>query len=240
MAEPVVLLARSVTGQHDLAALRRVAVALARRRGGLVRVGVLEDGEPALHDVLTELASTGAERVVVVPAHVPADRGLALWGGRAIAHWTEAASAAGGPMPRIDLATGPEFHDGVIDALAAAAHAPSCPPATTAAAFESPAWSAIPPARHHVLLCQGPRCTARGAGAAARELSQRLRERGLGEQDVLLTRTACLFPCNLGPVALVYPEGRWVAPLDARGARALVDHLLPPTPGDAVGAGPDC
>ena len=49
-----------------------------------------------------------------------------------------------------------------------------------------------------VLLCRGPRCTGFGANQVATALSERLAEHDLGDDDVLVTATGCLFPCNLG------------------------------------------
>ncbi|EBO9655762.1 (2Fe-2S) ferredoxin domain-containing protein [Salmonella enterica subsp. enterica] len=74
-----------------------------------------------------------------------------------------------------------------------------------------PEWSSIPPHRYHVYMCHGPRCARRGANRLCKLLAQQLREAGLLELEggVLLTRTHCQFPCNLGPVLTVYPEGTW-------------------------------
>jgi NADH:ubiquinone oxidoreductase subunit E len=73
--------------------------------------------------------------------------------------------------------------------------------------FRSPAWSQITRHRRQVLVCRGPRCTAYGANQVAAALSERLAKNGLGDDDVLVTATGCLFPCNLGPQPPVRSAG---------------------------------
>jgi (2Fe-2S) ferredoxin len=218
----LILLARSVTGQHDDAGVRRLAAGLSARRPEPVHAAFLEGAAPGLHEVLDRCASAGATRVTVLPAHVPTDRGLLAWAGRAIAHWC---AGAGPAAPLVEVAGGPE-EEGLLVALAAAADGAAAPPDAAAAAFASPEWDVLPDPRAHILLCQGPRCTARGAGTVRLALNRRLHEHGVGETEILVTRTACLFPCNLGPVALVHPDAAWHTALDPDGVRRLVDNLL--------------
>lgn len=70
----------------------------------------------------------------------------------------------------------------------------------------------------HVFLCTGPDCCTPEEGTAA---WARLK-RGVGELNarrdgppVYRTKVGCLRVCVNGPVAVVYPEGRWYAGLDA-------------------------
>lgn len=92
-----------------------------------------------------------------------------------------------------------------------------------------PDWSVIPPHSYHVLFCQGPRCTAAGAGELGSYLRKRLREKRLedGPDQVLAARTSCLYPCNLGPLMLVYPEGTWYCGLDEEAVDQIIeDHFI--------------
>ena len=92
-----------------------------------------------------------------------------------------------------------------------------------------PDWSRIPDHAHHVLLCTGPRCTQRGALQLWKTLRRRLLEHRRIEVPggVLLTRTHCQFPCNLGPVLTVYPERCWYGVRSKADAVRLVDvHLV--------------
>lgn len=79
------------------------------------------------------------------------------------------------------------------------------------AVASDPDWSRIPDHARQVFLCTGPRCVRRGALPLWKTLRRELLKHGRIETPggVLLTRTACQFPCNLGPVVTVYPDGCW-------------------------------
>jgi len=50
---------------------------------------------------------------------------------------------------------------------------------------------------------------------------------GLGDDDVLLTHTACQFPCNQAPVVSVQPDDVWYGGVDGAGADRIVgEHLV--------------
>ncbi|WP_028629234.1 (2Fe-2S) ferredoxin domain-containing protein [Metapseudomonas resinovorans] len=75
----------------------------------------------------------------------------------------------------------------------------------------SHAWSCIPPHARRLLLCNGPRCTRRGALPLWKKLRETLKATGKLECEggVHITRTQCQFPCDLGPTASLYPDGEW-------------------------------
>ncbi|MBZ9783763.1 (2Fe-2S) ferredoxin domain-containing protein [Pseudomonas sp. REP124] len=92
-----------------------------------------------------------------------------------------------------------------------------------------PDWSHIPDHSRHVFLCTGPRCTQRGSLQLWKKLRRRLLEHARIETPggVLLTRTHCQFPCNLGPVLTVYPEACWYRVRSEAEAHRIVDsHLV--------------
>ncbi|MCY1272248.1 hypothetical protein D9M70_208200 [compost metagenome] len=76
---------------------------------------------------------------------------------------------------------------------------------------ESHSWSCIPPHARRLLLCNGPRCTRRGALPLWKKLRETLKAAGKLECEggVHITRTQCQFPCDDGPTASLYPEGEW-------------------------------
>ncbi|MCY1282833.1 hypothetical protein D9M69_276960 [compost metagenome] len=76
---------------------------------------------------------------------------------------------------------------------------------------EHHAWSCIPPHARRLLLCNGPRCTRRGALPLWKKLRETLKAAGKLECEggVHITRTQCQFPCDDGPTASLYPEGEW-------------------------------
>ncbi|MFK3983808.1 (2Fe-2S) ferredoxin domain-containing protein [Micromonospora sp. NPDC050397] len=226
------LVARSVahTGGHD--AVHRLADEVARALGEPVRACFLDGAAPSLHDALDAARSAGALDVVLVPTHLPPDRYLDVWLRRAYADWVTS-RPADPPPPRVSvgapLATQPALVTAVLDAL----RQPTAPLSGNPGPFRSPAWSAITRHRRHVLVCRGPRCTAYGAGATADTLAESLRARGLTDDDILLTQTGCLFPCNLGPLVVVHPDDVWYTQVDPQLATRIVDqHLVHGQPVD--------
>lgn len=91
---------------------------------------------------------------------------------------------------------------------------------------ESHSWSCIPPHRYRVLLCNGPRCTRRGALPLWKLLREELKVAGRLETEdgVHITRTQCQFPCDQGPTLSVYPSGEWYRIRDAAEVRHLVQE----------------
>lgn len=72
----------------------------------------------------------------------------------------------------------------------------------------------IPKKGRHIFLCADqttPKCCAKETGLASWEyLKKRLKELGLEVSlGVLRTKANCLRICQLGPIAVVYPEGIW-------------------------------
>lgn len=55
---------------------------------------------------------------------------------------------------------------------------------------------------------------------------QRAKDRGIIEVDggVLVTRTHCQYPCNLGPIMTVYPDGVWYRIQTVQDIERIVDE----------------
>lgn len=92
----------------------------------------------------------------------------------------------------------------------------------------SHAWSTIPPHQYRVLLCNGPRCSRRGAVGLGKTLRAQLKAAGRLECEggVHITRTQCQFPCDQGPTLTVYPSGDWYRVRDDEEMIRLVDELF--------------
>lgn len=99
------------------------------------------------------------------------------------------------------------------------------------------------PARAHLLLCTGPRCSRRGSGRVFEDAWSALEARALAYYKrggtVRLTASGCLGQCSHGPTLVAYhgdAQGRlseaWYVGIDApallRIARALHDGEPPP------------
>ncbi|RLV56245.1 (2Fe-2S) ferredoxin domain-containing protein [Aeromicrobium phragmitis] len=161
----------------------------------------LQVGDPSLTDALDALAAEGATsiRLVRLPAHGPAP--ARSWLRRVAAHWVR------------------DHADVQVEVVASAVTGREAP-------LESAAWEDVPGFRDQVLVCRGPRCSAKGAAATARALADALDDRGLGDDDVLVTQTACLFPCNHAPVVAVHPDDAWYGPVQPADVVRLVDEHL--------------
>jgi (2Fe-2S) ferredoxin len=211
-----------LVGMSAAEAVRRSELLdLARASGATV--AFLQQGEPSVSAELARLADAGAETVVLVGVRLTGSGPGPSWLRRIAAYWWR---EQGGHRPELlvaaRLANGPD----AVEAAAVAAAA-ARPITGEEPGLASAAWADVTRHRHQVLVCRGPRCTAKGADAGWRTLVGQLAEHGLGDDDVLVTQTGCQFPCNHAPVVTVQPDDVWYGEVDAAAAEAIVtEHLL--------------
>ncbi|MBF0426652.1 MAG: (2Fe-2S) ferredoxin domain-containing protein [Magnetococcales bacterium] len=88
--------------------------------------------------------------------------------------------------------------------------------------------------KHHVFVCMNQRpeghprgsCGALGAGAVREVFANELEKRNLAEQ-IQVTGTFCMGPCDRGPTVVVYPEGVWYGGVKPQDVGEIFDkHLL--------------
>ena len=185
--------------------------------GWVVAEALLEQGGPSVPDALEACSLAGVEKVIVLPAFMPVETATRNWLGFVARRWQERTDTSAQVAITAPLAAQAQVADAVVELvreatqsaapLASAGHKPGTP---------EPDWSVIPPHNHHVLFCNGPRCAASGAAELGAFFRNSLKDAGLdvGPRHVLAARTGCLYPCNLGPVMVVYPEGIWYCGLD--------------------------
>ncbi|KRF13901.1 hypothetical protein ASG90_13885 [Nocardioides sp. Soil797] len=191
-------------------------------------VAFLQMGDPALHRELTRLTDAGAERITLVGASLGTLAPATSWLRRIASHWWRERPEHDRPV--VEVATAMMRNDLDLDLVLDVTR----PIAGTEAPLSSAAWEAVPGHRHQVFVCRGPRCTALGSDRTAEALSQELRRRGRGDDDVLVTQTGCQFPCNHGPVVSVQPDDVWYAAVDPDVVPLLVDqHLVHDRPLDS-------
>ncbi|MXG92199.1 (2Fe-2S) ferredoxin domain-containing protein [Nocardioides flavescens] len=185
-------------------------------------VAHLQLGGPSLHRTLDAYAATGVARVRLVGVSLGTFAPGHSWLRRIAGHWVRTRTVGEGPaVPVIEVADAlvgerPDLDDVTFREVSGAE------PGLT-----SPAWADVPAYRHQVLVCRGPRCTAQASDASAEALVLELMAQGLGDDDVLVTHTGCLFPCNHAPVVAVQPDDVWYAAVDPTTARRIVtDHLV--------------
>lgn len=187
------------------------------------RTAVLGGSGPSIAVVLDEAAASGASEVVVISGQTLPDRKIDAWFRRVIGHWLR---EHGTDTPEIRIAGPLTDTANYTDLLDAALTGPTTPARTTTAPLTSPAWDEVPGFARHVLVCRGPRCSARGGPETAEALDTELEARGLGDDDVLVTQTGCMFPCSQAPVVAVYPDDTWYAGLTADRVERFVDEHL--------------
>ncbi|CAM3728610.1 ferredoxin [Tsukamurella strandjordii] len=198
--------------------------ALALRSGA--EPAFLQVHDPALVDVLSRAADGGAPELLLIGTGWAEPGPKRSWLRRVAAHWLRERLALSAAAPTVRLA--PTLLAAPDPALLAAAiTAGGAPMAADAAPLESAAWEEVPRHRHQVLVCRGPRCSARGASGLSGALSDELRRHDLGDDDVLVTVTGCQFPCNHAPVITVQPDDAWYGGVSVDDVPRLVaEHLL--------------
>lgn len=211
----VVVLRPTVSGIDESAARTLVERVRERRDHHDVRLAFLDVASPSLHEVLDEAVADGVDDALLLPVSVPRDKYLTTWTKRGVANWVETRP---GHVLNVTLHEPDQsLSEAVAARLVDALDEPGEPIRVSAASYRSPAWSAIDPHDRHVLICKGPRCMAYGAGPVHRELTAHSKATA-----TKVTGTGCLSPCNLGPLAIVNPDGDWYGHLEPSDARSLV------------------
>jgi (2Fe-2S) ferredoxin len=231
--QAVVLLGKGgygTTPQEELD--RMVAAVSASGRYAPVEGAFVDQGAPTVKQALQRCVDAGAERILVAPVFVPMDRSLHLWLPQILRRWLRRRPALNGHAVEVILADSlgeqPALGQAVLASLdAAASHGgrETIQP-DLGLEYANPGWSSIPSHKYHALVCTGPRCNTRGALDLFQQLRDRLAERGLatGRGRVSSVRTGCLYPCNLGPVMVVYPEGAWYCGLTPHAIDRIVEE----------------
>ena len=232
----VILLSRGAAyaaGESELGELAaRVQAALAAPGLALLRVqpAFVDRCQPALPEALDACADAGAHTVVIVPVMVPDEPALRRWLHKLVMRWR----AERAHCPRLifaePLLQTPQLAQVLADTVRQSLGAPTVPAVVEGEAWERDpvGWSGVPQHQHHVLWCVGPRCAARGAVQLWPRLAQAVRESPALKKRVMLLQTSCQYPCNHGPLMIVYPDGVWYGPLaaDADIGRVLAQHVL--------------
>lgn len=218
-AEPVAGRATVLVGMSITEANRRDELIAAAASSGAT-TAFLQQGEPSLSAELTRLADAGADTAVLIGVRLGASGPGHSWLRRIAAYWWRERA---GHRPALLVATRlAESADAVAAAAASVRPITGEEPGLT-----SPAWEEVTGHRHQVLVCRGPRCTAKHADDTLRSLVRQLAEHGLGDDDVLVVQTGCQFPCNQAPVISVQPDDVWYGHVDPATITTIVaDHLI--------------
>jgi (2Fe-2S) ferredoxin len=236
----VVLLARGGYGdwpEQELAGM--LAAVRATGRYAHVEGAFIDAGSPALPAMLRALnergarriliAPGGARRILIAPVFVPVDRSLGQWLAKMVRralkkhHLDRVQVVLASP-----LGAHPATGDAVVRALADAESGADV--RQDAPRDVANQWLAPPAHAYHAFVCEGPRCATLGSHELYVHLRERLVTRGLSASGndagpgVLAVRTSCLYPCNLGPLMVVYPDECWYGALNESAIDQIVDE----------------
>ena len=80
--------------------------------------------------------------------------------------------------------------------------------------------------RTQVLLCAGGSCISSGTESVQSAFERELQRHDLA-QEIEVVATGCMGMCEIGPIAIVYPEGIFYQKVKAEDVAELVEeHLL--------------
>ena len=80
--------------------------------------------------------------------------------------------------------------------------------------------------RMHILVCAGAGCISSGCQAVSDALKKALKEKNL-QNEVMVLETGCMGACELGPIAVIYPEGVFYKKLKPENMIEIVEeHVI--------------
>lgn len=169
-----------------------------------LHVAALQGNRPALVDALTHHYTADPSRPLHLIGYNEAGIGSSRsWLKRVAGHWLRSH-----PDAQVYVST-QLVSQLTTSALNDAIQAKVRPVTGGEAGLTNPTWQDPPPHRAHLLICQGPRCLAKGGKDVADNLWGYLQGEGIAD-DCLITLTGCLYPCNRAPVVAVQPAQRWL------------------------------
>ncbi|MDP9443012.1 MAG: (2Fe-2S) ferredoxin domain-containing protein [Actinomycetota bacterium] len=180
----------------------------------------LQMGDPSLSLELTRLADRGATTITLAGINTGPIAPAQSWLRRIAGHWWRERA---GLKPTLLVATRLADRLDVLDDVLAETE----PITGEEPGLTSAAWEDVTKHRHQVMVCRGPRCTAKGSVETVRAMVFAMMEHQLGDPDVLLVHTGCQFPCNQAPVVSVQPDDVWYGQVDGEAAAEIVaEHFV--------------
>ncbi|NIF85830.1 cobalamin biosynthesis protein CbiX [Comamonas sp. Tr-654] len=232
----VILLSRGgaytagLTELSDLAARLEAAMRASGQPVQQVTTAYVDRAQPTLGEALDLCAE--ARSILILPVMVPDEASLRRWLHKLIMRW-RAARDSSQPSPRLVFGQPLLQLPGLTELLALSVEDALRQPDVPEVLGDDPwehdpkGWSLVPEHRQHVLWCVGPRCAAKGALQLWPTLTQTIRETPGLKNRLQPLQTGCQYPCNHGPLMIVYPDGVWYGPMDADNlASTLTGHVL--------------
>lgn len=232
MSDAVIVLGRGGTGAASRHSLVALADALRKELPSSCRLvcAFVDKAAPSLPEALQQCLP--ARCIAVLPLFSPDEPALLRWLHKLALRWRAAQQGQAGQEVQVRFAepllAATALPALLLSQLAGALQAPDI--ADTAGEHwqhDPQAWSQVPAHQHHALVCTGPRCTALGAVAVWQSLGDAVQASSALRSRLRLLQTSCQYPCNHGPLAIVYPDGVWYGQLTAgNAARVIEAHVL--------------
>ncbi|WP_417271460.1 MULTISPECIES: (2Fe-2S) ferredoxin domain-containing protein [Alphaproteobacteria] len=218
MQATLYLISQSYVSERNL---RFVMDGLCAASNGPADAVRLERDGIGMWQALTRMVARGATEITLRPVGLPFSQSLMAWLPGAVGEWLARPENAG---CLLWLADDTALND---DVLASIAQAPvqRRPIKPRPHGSMGKGWDAPPAHKNHILVCTGPRCHLRDAPDLLGILKAEINRLRLGD-DCFVTATGCLFPCNAGPVVVVYPRGQWFRLPDAPAVRRFAETVL--------------
>ena len=207
-----------LTELSDLASNLQNAMVAAGKPALQTTPAYVDRAQPSLPEALNLCAD--AQTILILPVMVPDEASLRRWLHKLIMRWRAAQESAQQPVPRIvfgqPLLQLPALADLLGRAVDEALLQPDVPEVLGDDPWQQDpkGWSQVPDHQHHVLWCVGPRCAAKGALQMWPALTRAIRETPALKHSVQPLQPGCQYPCNHGPLMIVYPDGVWYGPMD--------------------------
>ncbi|MEB5964939.1 MULTISPECIES: (2Fe-2S) ferredoxin domain-containing protein [Comamonas] len=219
-----------LTELSDLAARLEAAMRASGQLVQQVTTAYVDRAQPTLGEALDLCAE--ARSILILPVMVPDEASLRRWLHKLIMRW-RAARDSSQPSPRLVFGQPLLQLPGLTELLARSVEDALRQPDVPEALGDDPwerdprGWSLVPEHRQHVLWCVGPRCAAKGALQLWPVLTRTIRDTPGLKNHLQPLQTGCQYPCNHGPLMIVYPDGVWYGPMDADSmATTLTGHVL--------------
>lgn len=218
MHHTLYLISQSYLGTRKMARLRQALDSFTDGPADLIR---LEREGEGLWAALDRVAQSGAQQVTLRPLGLPAADSLLAWITGAVGEWV---SKQGPGAPEVwitdDLSDQQEVLAIIGGSQPERRRITPCPQGALGKGWDRP-----PAHRHHILVCTGPRCHLRDAPDLLGLMKAEIARAGISN-GCLVSSAGCLFPCNSGPVVVLYPGGQWFRLPDAKAINAFVSRVL--------------
>ena len=91
----------------------------------------------------------------------------------------------------------------------------------------------MPKPKHHVLVCTNERPAGHPKGSCMENGAQAVLEKFQLEREMndlwgtmMVTRTGCMGPCDMGPTVVVYPDGVWYVKVSPEDVSEIIESHL--------------